>query len=218
VERRHEQMSNYPEDRRLVQALLLGERTAFDEFFREYFPRLYRFVLPRVDRDIQVTEDLCQQVLARALRKLQTFRGDAALFTWLCQIARNELSDHWRQRDREALQLVHLEDDAVIAAVLESLEASEAVSPESRRFGQELGRYVQMALDHLPGRYGDILEWKYVDGLSVNEIAARLNLSSIAAQSILQRARQSFREAFMAIAGGSLDALLNPDPASDRRN
>ena len=211
-------MSNYPEDRRLVQALLAGERTAFDEFFREYFPRLYRFVLPRVDRNVQTTEDLCQQVLARALRKLPTFRGEAALFTWLCQIARNELSDHWRQRDREALHLVHLEDDTVIAAVLESLEASEDVSPESRRFGQELGRYVQMALDHLPGRYGDILEWKYVDGLTVDEIAMRLSMSAVAAQSILQRARQSFREAFVAIAGGSLDALLNPSPESPARD
>ncbi len=210
-------MSDYVDDRRTVQALLAGERAAFDAFFHEYFPRLYRFVLPRVDRDIAAAQDICQQVLARSLRKLAGYRGDAALFTWLCQIARNELSDHWQQRKREEARVVHLEDDATIQAVLESLEATEDGSPESRRFGEELGRYVQIALDHLPGHYGDILEWKYVDGLSVGEIAVRLKLSSIGAQSALQRARAAFREAFIAVAGGSLDDLLNPGPILDSK-
>jgi RNA polymerase sigma-70 factor, ECF subfamily len=203
-------MIDYLEDRRLVRALLAGEPAMFDRFFNEYFPRLFRFVLPRVDQNVATAQDICQKVLARALQKLAGFRGDAALFTWLCRIARNELADHWQERQREAAHVVHIEDDTAIQAVLESLEANESSSPELLRFGDELGRYVQVALDHLPGRYGDILEWKYIDGLSVQEIAARLELSGIAAQSILQRARAAFRETFMTVAGGSLDSVLNP--------
>jgi RNA polymerase sigma-70 factor (ECF subfamily) len=204
-------MSDYLEDRRLVRALLAGEPAVFERFFNEFFPRLFRFVLPRVDQDVAAAQDICQKVLARALRKLASYRGDAALFTWLCRIARNELADHWHERQREAAHLVHLEDDMSIQAVLESIEANEGSSPESRRFGEELGRYVQQALDHLPGRYGDVLEWKYIDGQSVQQIAQRLNLTNIATQSILQRARSAFREAFMTVVGGSLDSVLNPE-------
>jgi RNA polymerase sigma-70 factor, ECF subfamily len=201
---------DHAEDLRLTRALLAGEPTVFDRFFHEYFPRLYRFVLPRVDQDVATAQDICQQVLARALRKLGSYRGDAALFTWLCRLARNELADHWALRQRDSARLVHLEDDATIRAVLESMESGDGSGPEALRFGEELGRYVQIALDHLPLRYGDVLEWKYVDGLPVHEIAARLNLSSVATQSMLQRARAAFREAFVTVAGGSLDNVLNP--------
>ena len=50
-------------------------------------------------------------------------------------------------------------------------------------------------LDALPGRYGEALEWKYIDGLSVREIAARLELGEKATESLLTRARESFRDA-----------------------
>ena len=54
-------------------------------------------------------------------------------------------------------------------------------------------------MDTLPERYGDILEWKYVDGLSVNDIAERLSVGVKAAESQLTRARAAFREAIMAM-------------------
>ena len=57
-----------------------------------------------------------------------------------------------------------------------------------------------------PDRYSDVLEWKYVDGLSVDEIAAQLNISVKAAESLLTRARGAFRQAITALAGTS-DAL-----------
>jgi RNA polymerase sigma-70 factor (ECF subfamily) len=203
-------MTEYGEDLRLARSLLAGDSAVFERFFHEYFPRLYRFVLPRLDQDVAAAEDVCQQVLARALSKMSSYRGDAALFTWLCRLARNALADHWQLHARESAHVVHFDDDAAIRAVLETIETGTDSNPETQRFGEELGRFVQTALDHLPGRYGDILEWKYVDGLSVQEIAARLNLSTIAAQSTLQRARGAFREAFMTITGGSLDSLLEP--------
>jgi RNA polymerase sigma-70 factor (ECF subfamily) len=67
-------------------------------------------------------------------------------------------------------------------------------------------RLIQAALDGLPHHYGDVLEWKYVDGLSVQEIAARLAIGPKAAESCLTRARGAFREAIAAI-GGSVDGL-----------
>jgi DNA-directed RNA polymerase specialized sigma24 family protein len=70
---------------------------------------------------------------------------------------------------------------------------------------------VQLTLDHLPGRLGDALEWKYLDGLSVADIAGRLNLSTVAAQSLLQRARTAFREAFSSVTEITITELLGAD-------
>ena len=64
----------------------------------------------------------------------------------------------------------------------------------------DIRRLVQATMDALPERYGDVLEWKYVDGLPVADIAARLDIGAKAAESLLTRARAAFREAILAMA------------------
>ena len=208
-------MTDREEDRRRVRALLTGDATAFDVFFNEYFPRLYRFVLPRVDHSIADAQDLCQETLARALRRLGTYRGEAALYSWICQIAVNELSDFWQRRQRDGKHVVFAEDDPSVQAVLATLQAAEADSPESQRYNTEIPRLVQATLDNLPGRFGDALEWKYLDGLTVADIAGRLGVSIAAAQSVLQRARAAFREAFTAMGDVTVQDWLSPDGLRD---
>jgi RNA polymerase sigma-70 factor (ECF subfamily) len=79
-------------DRELAQSLLGGDEREFDRFFREYYPRLYRFVLTRTNGDEDLAEEMAQVTLINAMRALEGYRGDASMFTWLCQICRNELS------------------------------------------------------------------------------------------------------------------------------
>ena len=56
--------------------------------------------------------------------------------------------------------------------------------------------------DYLPARYGDVLEWKYIQGLTMHEIAERLGGRSVKAiESLLTRARDAFREGFAALSG-----------------
>ena len=62
---------------------------------------------------------------------------------------------------------------------------------------------VHAALDALPPRYGRILEWKYLDNLAVKEIANRMNLRPKAAESLLTRARNSFRKTYARLQGGT---------------
>ena len=81
------------EDRLLVQRLLAGDEGALRQFFDEYFDRLYRFAYARLRGDAALAEDAAQSTLARALRGLKGFRGEAGLFSWLAQICRNEIAD-----------------------------------------------------------------------------------------------------------------------------
>ena len=60
---------------------------------------------------------------------------------------------------------------------------------------EEIGRFVQVALDRLPAHYGNALEWKYLENLPVKEIASRLEMGPKAAESLLTRAREAFRQA-----------------------
>lgn len=193
-------MAEHAEDLQLARRMLAGNRGAFDGFFAEFFPRLYRFVLLRIEHDADAAQDVCQLVLDRAMRRLDAYRGEASLFTWLCQIARNELADQWQRRARDRRHSISYDQDEDLRAVLESLEADPRVSPEALQQRSDLILLIQTVLDHLPGRYGDVLEWKYIDGLEVNAIAERLALTPVAAESLLARARRAFRSEFEALA------------------
>jgi RNA polymerase sigma-70 factor (ECF subfamily) len=197
------------DDLRLIRQLRAGDERAFTAFFNDYFPRLYRFVLPRAGHDAGTAEELCQQVLSRAMTRLTSYRGEASLFTWLCQIARNEIADYWRRRGRESGHLQQFEDEADLRAVLESIAGPESQQPEAIQTRRELLRLVQVALDHLPTHYASALEWQYLDGLSVQEIAERLGQSLIAAQSVLARARRAFRDAFTSLSALPLEELID---------
>jgi RNA polymerase sigma-70 factor (ECF subfamily) len=181
------------DDRRLVRRMLAQDEAAFDRFFEAFFPRLFRFALRRVD-NADVAEEIVQSTLVIAVRKLQTWRGEAALFTWLCTICRRELSAYWRRTSRTP-ELRPLDDDPDIQRQLEAL-AADVDSPDRVVERRELAERVQIALDYLPGRYGDVLEWKYIHGLTVADIATKLDSTPKAVESMLSRARDAFRDAF----------------------
>jgi RNA polymerase sigma-70 factor (ECF subfamily) len=186
----------------LVARMLRGDESAFSDFFETYFAPLYRFALPRVGGDGSAAEDVVQTTLCRAMRKLSTYRGEAALLTWLCTICRREIATYFEQRSKVPPMVNISEELPEIRSALESLAASVEWRPEDAARRSETARLVQLVLDRLPDRYGDALEWKYIEGLSVNEIAAKLGVAPKAAESVLTRARVAFRDAFTAAYGG----------------
>ncbi len=192
-------------DQALAARMLKGETSAFEEFFADVFPRLYRFALVRLDRNAQAAEDVAQEALLQVLRKLGTYRGEAALFSWCCTFCRHEISDHWRRTARRPV--ASLEEDAPeIRAVLDSLAGLDFETPEHAALRREVVRQVHVTLDHLPVPYSAALRWKYIEGRSVVEIAQRLARSPKAAESLLTRARAAFRDGFSAFLTN--DALI----------
>ncbi len=195
-------------DQELVRGMLAGEERAFGEFFEIYFGRVYRFALPRLGQDPDRTKDIVQATLIKAMRKLDSYRGEAALFTWLCQICRREIADHVRTDRRHSAKVVPIEDSEEVRAALESIEAPAVDDPLARYSAAELRRLVHSILDRLPNRYGEALEWKYLEGDSVAEIGRRLGIGQTAAQSVLARARVAFREGLESVFGASASEIL----------
>jgi RNA polymerase sigma-70 factor (ECF subfamily) len=187
----------------LARRLRAGEERAFDAFFAEYFPRVYRFARTRLGGDEDAAEEVAQTTLIKALAKIGTYRGEAALFTWLCTFCRHEI-DRWFSRTGRSASLSLSDDSPETQALLDAISALSGEDPEQEYRRSELSRLVHATLDHLPGRYGDALVWKYLEGRSVEEIGARLGLGYKAAESLLTRARQAFRESFALVAQGQL--------------
>jgi RNA polymerase sigma-70 factor (ECF subfamily) len=183
-------------ERELVRRLLGRDEVAFDEFFADYLPRLFRFALLRV-RDQDAAQDIVQNTLLAAMRTLRSWRGEASLFTWLCTICRREIST-WEKRTSRRVIVSIADDDPALRAALDSIAAA-AEAPDAALAREDTGRIVQLALDHLPPRYSRALEWKYLQELSVDEIAGRLQCTPKAAESLLTRARDAFRDAFAAV-------------------
>lgn len=195
------------EDKQLAKRMSKGDDAAFHQFFDDYYSRIYRFCLRRVSPD--AAEDVAQIVICQGIRKISSYRGEASLLTWLMQIARNEITGHYRTSSRFRLE-VAVEDDESVRAELESIAADPLLNPEPLAEYSQRQHAIQLILDHLPAQYGSILEWKYIDSLSVDEMAQRLGTSSVAVQSKLARARTAFARQYETLSEEMQAALSLP--------
>ena len=184
--------ADHAADLDLAKRMLEGEEEAFATFGERYFKALYRFAAARLDGDRDLTRELVQTALAKALAKLDTYRGDSSLLTWLCACCRNEILMHFRHRRAAPVGLELAEElDPAVGSF-----AQRPRDPEVALLKQEKAHLVHVALDALPAHYAQALEWKYLDRLPVEEIAARLDLRPKAAESLLTRARLAFRSSY----------------------
>ncbi|MEQ8860556.1 MAG: sigma-70 family RNA polymerase sigma factor [Pseudomonadales bacterium] len=179
------------QDLALVKRMLHRDERAMGEFCSYYLPRLYRFALQRLPTP-EDADDVVQVVLSNASRRIETYRGQSTLFTWLLGICRREVSKQLASvsRDRD---VVSLYQDGYADQVA-SIPGPAGEEPESMAARRQLLLRVRESLDRLPERQALALELKYVDGYSSQEIAAQLDLSDDAVQSLLARARRTFRE------------------------
>lgn len=185
-------MPTIPEEKELVERMIEGDEAAFDTFSEGYIPQLYRFALRRLDGNADLSRDVVQATLCKVLPKLATWRGDAALMTWLCACCRNEIAAHFRSQGKGGNPVDF--DDVDESTLTPLWQVPDG--PDREFLRKESSRLVHVVLDSLPPHYGQALEWKYLQELPVKEIAARLEVGPKAAESLLTRARLAFRDGY----------------------
>jgi RNA polymerase sigma-70 factor (ECF subfamily) len=193
-------MSARAEERALVRAMIAGEETAFERFSDDYIPALYRFVSFRVNHERELTREIVQSALVKAIAKLSSFRGEASLLTWLRACCKREIAAHFRRGKNRPTEVEWTDGQAAEATPLNRTPMD---GPEASALRKESSSMVHAALDSLPPRYSRVLEMKYLDNLPVKEIADRMNLRPKAAESLLTRARNSFRKSYARLQGGT---------------
>lgn len=187
------------QDRRLVKRLLAGDEQAFESFADDHFPGLFRFAASRLSWDEDLAQEMVQNTLCTAIDRLNAFRGESTLFTWLCGICHFEILGHFRRTKRRGQ---HVELDDEMPDVRTVVEGFVSGGPLGELANKEIQGLVFLALDQLPERYGLILEWKYLENVPVKEIAQRLEVKPKAAESLLTRARTAFRRGFETLIEG----------------
>jgi RNA polymerase sigma-70 factor (ECF subfamily) len=183
----------HPADHDLARRLLAGDDEACRELFDHHVPRLYRTVVRRLEGDRDLAEEVVQAVLVRALDRLSSYRGEASLLTWLTTLGFREIATR-RRRPEVQRQHLSLEEQPGVESLLAALESS--ALPDEEMLRREVRGLVRATLDHLPRHYAEVLECKYLEDLSMQEIARRMGTGTTAIQSLLSRARRAFREGF----------------------
>ncbi len=200
------------EDKKLAKGIANRNEKMFNHFFDFYFPRLYRFSLVRVDGDKELTKDLVQETLFLAIKNIKQYRGEASLMSWLCQINRSQISLYFKKNNIK--QTVRVSDLPEVQEIFDNIKSEIKDHPDKQYETSKLHEIISSTLDNLPNGYGDLLEMKYLDKLSVNEIAADLSLSVTSVQSKLARARESFKIVITRILGDQTRFFLNPEESS----
>ena len=182
-------------DRVLVKGILRGEEKSVQTFFDTYLPRLYRYALHRLANKDEI-DDVVQATLSQGVRRLETWRGESTLLTWLVSICRHEISREIARTRRDADLMEPFLSNEIVRATVETIEVDDEETTEQIALRAELAQLVRLALDQLPEHYAKALEMKYVLGNSSVEIANTLSISDSATQSLLARARRAFQEIY----------------------
>lgn len=175
-------------DEELLKKILEGDKRALSFVYYTYSPKLLQLIRTKVDKK-EDCEEILQDTLYAFLEALRDFEGKAKLRTYLYAICQHKIIDYYRRK-----KLKHLVFSQV--PKLEHL-ISPLFTPEEELDASIIKEKIRKALGKLLPRYRQILILKYLDEMSVADIAQKFAISFKSAESQLFRARKAFVEAFV---------------------
>ena len=167
----------------LVPAVARGDDAALAELFRLYGEAVLRFVYRRVGESMEDAEEITLDTFASAAKLAGTFDIRSQVLTWLCGIAKLRIIDHFRRTSREKRMPARLRTD------LGELEKVGACGLDHVLDRIDAERIVDEMLADLTDGEREVLLLRYVDQLSVREIATIVNRSEKGVEGLLTRAK-----------------------------
>jgi len=171
----------------LVKRLISGDQQSVIEFYKLYSPKILFYLLKRLPRE-EDAEEILNDVFLDAIDSMSILKKDNNLQAWLYQIAHYKTVNYYRKRKIKSLLLSQI-------PYLEIVD-SEVHQPEFQFEKDKIRDKIESAFKSLPDLYRKVLKLRYEDRISVKEIAVLLELSFKATESLIFRARQSFRMAY----------------------
>jgi RNA polymerase sigma-70 factor (ECF subfamily) len=165
-----------PPDSALVAQAQRGETAAFDELIRRHSPRLYALIY-HMTSNREDTNDLLQDVFAKAYRSLSRFRGQSQFYTWLYSIATNMTLNFLKKRNRRQ-HAMSLDDlDSGIGRDEEFIAATTPRSPEHEADLKELQAKLNEAMQKLSHDHRAVVVMYDIQGLPHAEISRIMGVS-----------------------------------------
>ena len=167
-------------DAEIVAGLIAGDPESFSIAMRRYNQRLFRVARAVLSDDAEA-EDVVQETWLRTFRSIDRFERRSTFATWISRIALYEAWSRARRRNRRAKSIRDL--------------ASPPVSddPEAIAFGREVRGHLALCVDELPERYRLVFMLREIEGLSTEETASCLGISTPAVKVRLHRSRAMLR-------------------------
>jgi len=176
-------------DNQLIKKIKNGEQIAFKFLYHKYADLLFAFILHHLDNDKDAASDIWQETWVVFVEKINDFQYKCGIFTWLCAIAKNKISDYYRKVKKQEL----FKSNSKLNVDIDSEELDvELIDIETQSV-------VITVLANLNIEYRYLLEAKYIENKSIDEISREIGKSYKATESMLTRARESFRKQFKQI-------------------
>ncbi|PAP94430.1 RNA polymerase subunit sigma [Mesorhizobium wenxiniae] len=191
----------------LVSRALAREGGAFRTIIKTHNQRLYRIARSVVRNDSEA-EDIVQEAYVRAFAQLGDFRGESSLATWLSRIVINEALGRLRKRRRTVAMPQSLQAEII------KFPLNPSDDPERTMAQRQILELVERATDRLPDVYRTVFVARVIEGLSIDETAALLDVRPETVKTRLHRARALVRKALDDQIG---PVLLDAFPFAGRR-
>jgi RNA polymerase sigma-70 factor, ECF subfamily len=203
------------QDRRLVAGLQAGDQAAVRELAVRYGPRIQQLAMRHM-KNREDAEEVTQDVLLKVHRKIDAFRGDAALSSWIYRITFNTAMSRLRQN--RAARAAAQERDRV-EALLETGEQARTLAepadwsrmPDEHVMRAQLREALAAAVAELPEIYRAPVVLRDIEGLTTEEASSRLKVKDQTLKSRLHRGRLMLREKLEVFRSGL--GLHRPTPA-----
>ncbi|MCA9371586.1 RNA polymerase sigma factor [Candidatus Woesebacteria bacterium] len=170
-------------DKELAQQIIVGNEEAFHVFFNRHRAHVLSFITRRL-RDERIAEEIVQDVFIDFLESLRDFRFQCKVKTFLFTIARNKSIDYIRKKKLKTVLFSKFPQFVV--------EGLARVFLDNNLEKEHLQSKIQNTFAQLPREYVHILRLKYIEGKSVQDIAALLSKTFKSTESQLYRARKAF--------------------------
>ena len=206
---------NRTQDRQLIERLQAGDDTAVRELAERYSSRIFQLAMRHM-KNREDAEEVTQDVLMKVYRKVGSFRGDAALSSWIYRITFNTAMS--RLRNARLARLAEEERDRVAAkeyaedrTAAQKQPADWSRMPDEELLRLQLRQAVAVAIEELPEIYRAPVVLRDIEGLSTEEASSRLKLKDQTLKSRLHRGRLMLRERLQSFTNGL--SLHHPTPS-----
>jgi RNA polymerase sigma-70 factor (ECF subfamily) len=196
------QASDRSADAALIARIEAGEPGAFAELVHLYSGKVYSIGISML-RNEQDARDVVQETFLNVHRRIDTFRGDAALSSWIGRIATNNALMKLRTRRRKPETSLEIKvsnggaEETVERVIVDKTPISDQLALD-----RELGERIRAAVDELPDKYREVLVLADYRELSMKQIADALDISIPNVKTRLHRARLAVRETLAAYLAG----------------
>lgn len=204
------------QDRRLIARLQARDEAAVHELAERYSSRIYQLALRHM-KNREDAEEVTQDVLMKVYRKVDAFRGDAALSSWIYRITFNTAMS--KLRNTRLARQAEQEKERALAASNGGEERTRTPRqtpdwsrmPDEELLRTQLREAVAAAIRELPEIYRAPVVLRDIQGLTTEEASSRLRLKDQTLKSRLHRGRLMLRERLRAFTNGL--SLHRPTPA-----